>query len=302
MPYFSPEQVGRLAQKAKERFHDRNMDVSSIVKLLDEISEDLPSNDEAWLQYVDVLNIAGLKREALLYKKEFNLLESDDEESEYSAGSLRNYVSSGDEEDDDDSIIYEIPPIVEEATTTDPVVVKYSIKELYSLVPRELTSLRERLRLQKTVARFDPAIPNREFIRRCIKRHGRFDRHACPRTSVTFEGEDLDSFYGKNHPLAKPGNPPFGGKPVRYFQRTIRSVVSLHRIDVPFSRRKRGLKAPQNSPKREKGKVPYKRTFINGVPMHPKYAYFKRKRGRFYISKHHPHDDDHEVYLHNNNA
>jgi hypothetical protein len=179
---------------------------------------------------------------------------------------------------------------------------RYSIRTLLSYVPDkpEFTRLREQLRLEKTVMRYDFRISNSLYKKRHLREHGSPPSPSEKMYPVRLRGRKLDQIYGRKHPYAGE-RLPFGGKDIRMYikhtyNRDVGKVVGDLRSRTFFCPRGKELflqdgeiKTRDSVPKTRQLRVAQKR-----LPMshHKKYWYFLRKRGFWTKSVHHPYRDD----------
>jgi len=186
----------------------------------------------------------------------------------------------------------------------------YSPETLMSLIPEkpEFDGLREKLKIQKTVFRFDPKKSNRQYSSEYYAVHGHGVPKDHPRVAVQVRGDELNSFFGKKRPFVKKGIP-FGGKDQLLMNRVVggrvvktRKVGTIPKCSIIGFKDRKG----KNVSSSHNSKTVY-REFLLGFarnhprnldphPGHKKYWYFKRTRGVWHPSEHHAYGDEMGIY------
>jgi len=201
----------------------------------------------------------------------------------------------------------------------------YGRETLLSVIPdtQEYELLREKLRIQKTVYRWDINMSNLTFKSKYYKEHKCGVPKELKKFKVVLKGNDLNPFYGKDRPFYKKGVP-FGGKEPRpvlfrvqdgrvvkqrlkwkgepptfvnsFFAKSVTRAYEARPRKRPITFEKvegvwvekdpdgQTIKKPPNIPARH----------------HKKYWYFYRKRGTWVPSQHHPYGDEEDLYPHSN--
>lgn len=232
--------------------------------------------------------------------------EESEDDSSVSGPRLYRDLSSDDDSDDEPVIIWTEQVRLPETSLAKRV---YSQETLLSLIPEkpEFDKLREKLKIQKTVYRFDPSKSNRQYSSEYYKLHRCGVPKDHPRVAVQIRGDGLDSFYGKDRPFVKRGVP-FGGKPQRLANKVLDGrVIKTRKVGTIPRRSFLGLDTRPKLLHRVDGTKSLYREFCLGwarghpratVPVrnHRKYWYFLRRNGTWCPSLHHPYGDEMEVY------